>query len=103
MPILLVPGLVCSPRYFAPVVPGLWRFGPVTVANHIRDDNMGAIARHILADLMEHLRTTVRPGMSTLAIDEEVEAFITERGAAPGDQAPAGQGYGRHRTRVRSG
>src|SRR5688572_21282392 len=50
MPILLVPGLVCSPRYFAPVVPGLWRFGPVTVANHIRDDNMGAIARKILAE-----------------------------------------------------
>jgi len=50
MPILLVPGLVCSPRYFSPVVPSLWRFGPVTVANHIRDDNMGAIARRILAE-----------------------------------------------------
>jgi pimeloyl-ACP methyl ester carboxylesterase len=50
MPILLVPGLVCSPRIFAPVIPALWRFGPVTVANHIRDDNMGAIARRILAE-----------------------------------------------------
>ncbi|HEY0568371.1 MAG TPA: alpha/beta hydrolase [Xanthobacteraceae bacterium] len=50
MPILLVPGLVCSPRIFAPVIPHLWRFGPVTVANHIRDDNMGAIARRILAE-----------------------------------------------------
>jgi len=50
MPILLVPGLVSSPRIFAPVVPDLWRFGPVTVANHIRDDNMGAIARRILAE-----------------------------------------------------
>lgn len=50
MPILLVPGLTCSPRIFAPVVPALWRFGPVTVANHIRDDNMGAIARRILAE-----------------------------------------------------
>jgi len=49
MPILLVPGLVCSPRIFAPVVPALWRFGPVTVANHIRNENMGAIARKILA------------------------------------------------------
>ncbi len=49
-PILLVPGLACSPRIFAPVVPALWRFGPVTVANHIRDDNMGAIARRILAE-----------------------------------------------------
>ena len=50
MPILLVPGLACSPRIYAPVVPALWRFGPVTVANHIRDDNMGAIARKILAE-----------------------------------------------------
>src|SRR5471030_2664057 len=50
MPILLVPGLVSSPRIFAPVAPALWRFGPVTVANHIRDDNMGAIARRILAE-----------------------------------------------------
>ena len=50
MPILLVPSLVSSPRHFAPVIPALWRFGPVTVANHIRDDNMGAIARRILAE-----------------------------------------------------
>ena len=50
MPILLVPGLVSSPRIFAPVIPALWRFGPVTVANHIRDDTMGAIARRILAE-----------------------------------------------------
>jgi pimeloyl-ACP methyl ester carboxylesterase len=50
MPILLVPGLASSPRIYAPVLPALWRFGPVTVANHIRDDNMGAIARRILAE-----------------------------------------------------
>jgi pimeloyl-ACP methyl ester carboxylesterase len=50
MPILLVPGLLSSPRIFAPVLPALWRLGPVTVANHVRDDNMGAIARRILAE-----------------------------------------------------
>ena len=50
MPILLVPGLVSSPRIFAPVIPALWRYGPVTVANHIRDDNMAVIARRILAE-----------------------------------------------------
>ena len=50
MPILLIPGLVSSPRIYAPVVPALWRFGPVSVANHIRDDTMGAIARRILAE-----------------------------------------------------
>src|SRR5947209_20608141 len=50
MPILLVPGLVSSPRIYAPVIPALWRLGPVTVANHIRDDNMAVIARRILAE-----------------------------------------------------
>src|SRR4051795_10933191 len=50
MPILLVPGLLSSPRIYAPVMPALWRLGPVTVANHIRDDNMGAMARRILAE-----------------------------------------------------
>jgi pimeloyl-ACP methyl ester carboxylesterase len=50
MPILLVPGLVSSPRIFAPVAPALWQFGPVTVANHIRDNSMGAIARRSLAE-----------------------------------------------------
>lgn len=50
MPILLIPGLGGSPRILAAVVPALWQFGPVTVANHIRDDSMGAIARRILAE-----------------------------------------------------
>jgi pimeloyl-ACP methyl ester carboxylesterase len=50
MPILLVPGLGGSPRIFSPIVPELWRFGPVTVANHIRDSNIGVIARRILAE-----------------------------------------------------
>ena len=50
MPILLVPGLVSSPRIYAPWLPALWRFGPVTVANHIRDDHMALIARRILAE-----------------------------------------------------
>jgi pimeloyl-ACP methyl ester carboxylesterase len=50
MPIVLVAGLAASPRIYAPIIPALWRFGPVTVANHIRDDNMGAIARRILAE-----------------------------------------------------
>jgi pimeloyl-ACP methyl ester carboxylesterase len=50
MPILLVPGLANSPRIYAPVIPALWRYGPVMVANHIRDDNMALIARRILAE-----------------------------------------------------
>jgi pimeloyl-ACP methyl ester carboxylesterase len=50
LPIVLVPGLICSPRIWAPLVPMLWRHGPVTVANHIRDDSMAAIARRILKE-----------------------------------------------------
>ena len=30
-------------------IPGLWHFGPVTVADHTRDDNVSAIARRILS------------------------------------------------------
>jgi pimeloyl-ACP methyl ester carboxylesterase len=49
VPILLVPGLNCSPRLYAPQLAALWRFGPVTVADHTRDDTMAAIAKRILA------------------------------------------------------
>ncbi len=38
---------------------------------------------HILADVMDLLRTSVQAGMTTQEIDEEVEAFIRKRGATP--------------------
>lgn len=37
-------------------------------------------AGHILADVMERLQAVIRPGISTLEIDQEVEAFIARRG-----------------------
>ncbi len=49
IPVLLVPGLFCSPRLFGDQIPALWHFGPITVADHTRDDSMGAIARRILS------------------------------------------------------
>jgi pimeloyl-ACP methyl ester carboxylesterase len=49
LPIVLVPGLNCSARLYAGQIPALWRFGPVTVADHTRDDSIPAIARRILA------------------------------------------------------
>ncbi len=49
LPIVLVPGLNCSARLYAEQIPALWRFGPVTVADHRRDDSIAAIARRILA------------------------------------------------------
>ncbi|NPU65133.1 alpha/beta hydrolase [Bradyrhizobium sp. 83012] len=50
LPLVLVPGLISSPRIYAPVVPALWRLASVMVANHIRDDSMAGIARRILAE-----------------------------------------------------
>jgi pimeloyl-ACP methyl ester carboxylesterase len=47
--IVLVPGLTATPRFYAPVLPALWRFGPVTIADHTRDDSMTGIARRILS------------------------------------------------------
>jgi pimeloyl-ACP methyl ester carboxylesterase len=49
LPTVLIPGLTCSARLYADQIPALWRFGPVTVADHTRDDSMAAIARRILA------------------------------------------------------
>lgn len=47
-PILLIPGLLGSPRLYAGQVPRLWSLGPVTIADHTRGDSMGAIAQRIL-------------------------------------------------------
>jgi pimeloyl-ACP methyl ester carboxylesterase len=49
IPTLLVPGLLCSPRLYADQIPPLWRLGPVTIADHTRDDSVGAMARRILS------------------------------------------------------
>jgi pimeloyl-ACP methyl ester carboxylesterase len=48
IPIVVVPGLMCSARLYAEQIPMLWQFGPVTVADHRRDDTMEAIAQRIL-------------------------------------------------------
>jgi pimeloyl-ACP methyl ester carboxylesterase len=49
LPVVLIPGLLGSPRLYAPQIPELWRRGAVMVADHARDDTMSAIARRILA------------------------------------------------------
>lgn len=50
LPIVLVPGLACSPRIFAAQMPALWRVSSVVVANHTGSGDMTAIARRILAE-----------------------------------------------------
>ena len=48
LPVVLVPGLCATSRLFAAQIPALWRFGPVTIADHTRDETMAGIARRIL-------------------------------------------------------
>jgi len=50
LPVVLVPGLGCSPRIYDPQIPSLWRQGPVVIANHARGGDMATIARRILAE-----------------------------------------------------
>ena len=51
LPVVLVPGLLCTPRLYADQLPALWRFGPVIVADHTRDASISAIAQRILAQV----------------------------------------------------
>lgn len=50
LPIVLIPGLNCSARLYAAQIPALWRYGPVLVADHRRDDLVAALAGRILAE-----------------------------------------------------
>jgi len=49
LPLVLVPGLTCSARLWAPQIEALWPFGPVMVADHRRDASMDGIAKRILS------------------------------------------------------
>jgi pimeloyl-ACP methyl ester carboxylesterase len=48
-PIVLIPGLLLTASFYVEQLPALWRFGPVTIADHTREDSMAAIAEQILA------------------------------------------------------
>jgi pimeloyl-ACP methyl ester carboxylesterase len=49
LPVVLVPGLLTSPRLYAEQLPALWRLGQVTIAGNTRDDTIAAIASRLLA------------------------------------------------------
>ena len=49
LPVVMIPGLLGSPRLYAGQIPHLWRFGPVTIADHTREETMAALAHRILA------------------------------------------------------
>ncbi len=50
LPLVLVPGLLCSARLFGPQIEALWPFGPVMVAQHKRDEQIDGAAARILAE-----------------------------------------------------
>ena len=50
LPLVLVPGLLCSARLYTSQVTALWPHGQVAIADHRRDSDMAAIAAGILAD-----------------------------------------------------
>jgi pimeloyl-ACP methyl ester carboxylesterase len=50
LPIVLVPGLLTSPRLFAEQLPALWQYGPVMIAGTTRDNTIAGLASRILAD-----------------------------------------------------
>ena len=49
LPIVLVPGLLTSPRLYADQLPALWQHGPVTIASTTRDNTIAGLAGRILA------------------------------------------------------
>src|SRR5579885_1495945 len=42
-PLVLVPGLTCTARLYASQIVALWRYGPVTVADHRHDIDIRAV------------------------------------------------------------
>lgn len=49
-PIVLVPGLMCTAEIFAPQIPPLWAYGPVTVASTLVGETIADMASAILAN-----------------------------------------------------
>lgn len=54
LPLVLVPGLLCSARLYGAQIAALWPHGPVTVADHRGADTMEEIAARILNDAPPH-------------------------------------------------
>jgi pimeloyl-ACP methyl ester carboxylesterase len=50
LPIVLVPGLLCSAEVFAPQIVALWPYGPITVASTLSGNSIPEIATAILAN-----------------------------------------------------
>jgi len=51
VPTLLVPGLNCTARLYANLIPHPWQRGPVMVADHIRSDTVKRFALILIPTL----------------------------------------------------
>jgi pimeloyl-ACP methyl ester carboxylesterase len=54
IPVVLVPGLLCSAEVFAPQIAALWPFGPITVATTLAGETITEIAAVILSTAPPH-------------------------------------------------
>src|SRR5665213_1117368 len=50
LPLILVPGLLCSARLYTAQIVALWPRGQVSIADHKRDSDMAEIAKRVLAN-----------------------------------------------------
>ena len=67
-PFVLIPGLNSTFDVFRHLVPALWPYGPVTVANHTEGEGIAGIAASILRDapprfLDPRLDVPISPGL----------------------------------------
>jgi pimeloyl-ACP methyl ester carboxylesterase len=46
---VLIPGLLCSARQYEPLLPAVWSYGAVTIADNRRDSTLTAMAQRLLA------------------------------------------------------
>lgn len=90
IPIVLVPGLLCSARLFGAQIAALWPLGQVTVADHRRDSDMAAIAKRILAGSPERFALAglsmggyIALAMMRLAPERIVKLALLDTSARP--------------------
>lgn len=99
LPLVLVPGLLCSARLYASQIAALWPHGQVAVADHRRDDTMEAIAARILKDAPPHFALAglsmggyIAFAMMRLAPERIAKLALLDTSARPdGAEAKAGR------------
>lgn len=68
IPIVLVPGLLCSAEIFAPQVAALWPYGPVTIAATLEGETIPKIAARSWLHRRHALRSQGSPWAASSAL-----------------------------------